>query len=133
MTIVSPGYWNFSWHEIGIYDMPAIIDYILLKTGQEKLHYIGHSQGTTVNLVMLAKKVQYNQKLKTAILLSPVAYLKNSNSFIVKFGANPAVETTLRVCFYIYLYVGGSNINEFLCLKYLFYEWIVRYAKPPTK
>lgn len=42
-----PIYWNFSFEEMGIYDLPAEIDFILEKTGQEKLSYIGHSQGTT--------------------------------------------------------------------------------------
>lgn len=37
-------YWNFSWHEIGKYDIPATIDYILEKTNFTKVHYIGHSQ-----------------------------------------------------------------------------------------
>lgn len=38
-------FWKFSWHEIGIHDLPAIIDYILAQTKQDKLYYIGHSQG----------------------------------------------------------------------------------------
>ncbi|KAI4469876.1 lysosomal acid lipase-related [Holotrichia oblita] len=41
----NPEYWDFSWHEIGLYDHPATIDYILSKTGVSKLSYIGHSQG----------------------------------------------------------------------------------------
>lgn len=34
-------YWNFSWHEIGKYDLPASIDYIVGITGFPKIHYIG--------------------------------------------------------------------------------------------
>lgn len=30
------------------YDLPAIINFIVQKTGQEQLYYIGHSQGTTI-------------------------------------------------------------------------------------
>ena len=36
-------YWNFSQEDMGLKDLPASIDYILKKTGQEKLTYIGHS------------------------------------------------------------------------------------------
>jgi len=33
---------------MGVYDLPAIIEYILGKTGQNKIKaYIGHSMGTT--------------------------------------------------------------------------------------
>lgn len=37
-------FWDFSWHHIGIYDLPAMIDYVLEQTGQENLFYVGHSQ-----------------------------------------------------------------------------------------
>lgn len=37
-------FWNFSWHEIGMYDLPAMINYVLEETNFEKLGYFGHSQ-----------------------------------------------------------------------------------------
>jgi len=40
-------FWSFDWEQMGQYDLPAVIDHILDKTSQEKLAYIGHSQGTT--------------------------------------------------------------------------------------
>lgn len=40
-------YWDFSFPEIGDYDQPASIDYVRNITNQDKLTYIGHSQGTT--------------------------------------------------------------------------------------
>lgn len=70
-------FWNFSWHEIGTIDLPAMIDYVLAKSGQEKLHYIGHSQGTTVFYVMCSEKPEYNDKIKAMFSLAPVAYMKN--------------------------------------------------------
>ena len=39
-------YWDFSWAEIGRYDIPAVIQYIIRVTGQDKLAYVGFSQGT---------------------------------------------------------------------------------------
>ena len=37
-------FWDFTFHEMGKYDLPANIDYILAKTGYDQLHYVGHSQ-----------------------------------------------------------------------------------------
>lgn len=37
----STPYWNFSFHEMAKYDLPAIIDYILMVTNQSALHLVG--------------------------------------------------------------------------------------------
>lgn len=37
-------FWDFSWNEMGKYDLPAEIDYVLSNTGQDSLFYAGHSQ-----------------------------------------------------------------------------------------
>jgi len=42
-----PLYWNFSFEEMSIYDLPAEIDFILELTGQKQVSYVGHSEGTT--------------------------------------------------------------------------------------
>ncbi|XP_073821600.1 lipase 3-like [Musca autumnalis] len=73
-------FWDFTWHEIGIYDVPNMIDYILTNTGQQKLQYVGHSQGTTVFFVMTSEKPAYNNKIKSAHLLGPAAYMGNMKS-----------------------------------------------------
>ncbi|XP_055683007.1 lipase 3-like [Lutzomyia longipalpis] len=73
-------FWNFSWHEIGFYDLPALIDYIFLKTGQTKLHYVGHSQGATAVLVLLSLKPQYNDVMKSVHLLSAVSFMSHTQS-----------------------------------------------------
>lgn len=57
-------FWNFTFHEIGVFDLPAMIDYILTKTKQEKLSYVGHSQGAAVFFILMAEKPEYNNKIK---------------------------------------------------------------------
>ena len=42
-----PEYWDFSFEEMGRYDIPTEIEYVLDQTKAKKLSYIGHSQGTT--------------------------------------------------------------------------------------
>lgn len=44
MSVESEEFWDFSWHEIGFYDIPAMINYVLDTTKKDKLDYIGHSQ-----------------------------------------------------------------------------------------
>lgn len=73
-------FWNFSWHEIGVYDVPNMIDFILKQTGQTQVQYVGHSQGTTVFFVMLSEKPHYKNKIKSAHLLGPAAYMHHMKS-----------------------------------------------------
>ena len=73
-------YWDFSWHEIGVYDVPAMIDYALGQTGKSKLHYVGHSMGTTVYFVMISELPSYNNKIISSQLLAPATYMHNTKS-----------------------------------------------------
>ncbi|KAJ8974133.1 hypothetical protein NQ317_004499 [Molorchus minor] len=70
-------FWEFSWHEIGIYDLPASINYILGYTKKTKLFYIGHSQGTTAYFVMVTEKPHFNANITLMAALAPVAYMKH--------------------------------------------------------
>uniref|UniRef100_A0A8D2IWA7 Lipase n=1 Tax=Varanus komodoensis TaxID=61221 RepID=A0A8D2IWA7_VARKO len=47
-TIDQQEFWNFTFHEMGIYDIPAAINFILQKTQQDGLYYLGHSQGGAI-------------------------------------------------------------------------------------
>ncbi|XP_063899720.1 lipase 3-like [Helicoverpa armigera] len=70
-------FFDFSFEEIGMYDVPAMIDYILQYTRRDKLHYIGASQGGTVFLVMASMLPEYNDKLISVHLLAAVGYQNN--------------------------------------------------------
>lgn len=89
-------FWNYSFHEHGIYDIPAMIDYILSNTSMEYLHYIGHSMGTTAFLILNSEKPQYNQKIRSANLLAPIGYISNSISPLIKFACPLLGSSTLQ-------------------------------------
>lgn len=74
---VSDKYWEFSWNEIGSYDLPAFIDTVLAKTAQKSLHYIGHSQGTTSFFVMLSMYPEYNDKIRSFHGMAPVMHINH--------------------------------------------------------
>ena len=73
-------YWNFDWEEMGMYDVPAAIDFILTKaTNFKQVAYIGHSQGTTQLLAAATLKPDYfKEKISIAALMSPVASMHNN-------------------------------------------------------
>ncbi|XP_014258371.1 lipase 3-like [Cimex lectularius] len=71
-------YWNFSFHEMGYYDMPAMIDFITEYTKQEKIVYVGHSQGTTVFFTMASTRPEYNNKVKLMTAMAPIAFLEHT-------------------------------------------------------
>ncbi|XP_060525773.1 lysosomal acid lipase/cholesteryl ester hydrolase-like [Cylas formicarius] len=49
-------YWNFSFHELGLYDLSATVSYVKNKTGNSALIYIGHSLGSTAAFIYASMK-----------------------------------------------------------------------------
>ncbi|XP_037817101.1 lipase 3-like [Lucilia sericata] len=92
LSLNHPNFWSFSWHEIGNIDIPEMIDYILNKTGETKVHYVGHSQGNTVFFVMASTRPEYNKKIKTAHMLAPPIFMGNVTDNLVV-GLAPYVGT----------------------------------------
>lgn len=89
-------FWNFSWHEIGVYDIPSMIDYILTTTNSDKLYYVGHSQGTTVLFVMCSMRPEYNDKLIVAHALAPVAFMKHIQTPLLPIAQSAAKVPAFR-------------------------------------
>ncbi|KAH9638484.1 hypothetical protein HF086_016809 [Spodoptera exigua] len=71
-------FWEFSFHEHGKYDLPAMIDHVLNVTGVEKIIYLGHSMGTTSFFTMMSMKPEYNDKLSFCVAMGAAIYLENN-------------------------------------------------------
>ncbi|XP_031108183.1 triacylglycerol lipase 2-like [Ipomoea triloba] len=87
-------YWEWSWDELVAYDLPATLQYVHDQTGQD-MHYVGHSLRTLIAFSALSEHKLLNL-LRSAALLSPIAYLAQLRSSIAKFGANAYI--TERGC-----------------------------------
>jgi len=70
-------FWDFSWNEMGRYDLPANIDYMLAQSGAQKIFYIGHSMGTTMFFVCMTERPEYNDKITLMSAFAPVAYTEH--------------------------------------------------------
>ena len=124
-AILNTAFWMFSWDEIGRIDLPTMIDYALEVSGEKRLHYVGHSQGTTSFFVMGSMRPAYNDKIISMHALAPVAYMAHNKNpvfnviaFICKhIEVSYVVHVALCVCF---LFCG--NCLENFVLEHLFHD-----------
>ncbi|XP_023636867.1 triacylglycerol lipase 2 isoform X2 [Capsella rubella] len=73
-------FWNWTWDELVSYDLPAMFDHIHSLTGQ-KIHYLGHSLGTLIGFASFSEKGLVD-KVRSAAMLSPIAYLSHMTTVI---------------------------------------------------
>ncbi|XP_045031959.1 lipase 3 [Daphnia magna] len=91
-------FWRFSWDEIGTFDIPVVINYILSVTGLPTLSYIGHSLGCGVFFIAMAKHPELNAKIDTMVALAPLSSFAHFTTGIFR-KLSPygnAIETFLR-------------------------------------
>ncbi|XP_072761541.1 lipase 3-like [Anoplolepis gracilipes] len=81
-------FWDFSFNEMGIYDLPAMITFITNMRSQPLHTYIGHSMGTTSFYVMASERPKIAQLVQMMISLAPgvfVNHLKSPIKYITPF------------------------------------------------
>jgi lysosomal acid lipase/cholesteryl ester hydrolase len=86
-------FWNYSFHEMGLVDLPSMIEFIKSTTGVDKITYIGHSQGTTQMFAGMSYYPDYFQSvLNGFVALGPVTSLKRINSSFARFAAERLID-----------------------------------------
>ena len=101
-------YWQFSQETMGLHDLPTFIDHIIETTGQEKITYVGHSQGTTQMFIAGSLNPEYfNAKVNLFVALGPVTSLNNVNVPAMRAGAKNWRETE-----YLALKFGAYNLLD---------------------
>ena len=81
-------FWNFTYEEMGRFDVPANVDYVLERTGRKDLTFLAWSQGSTQFAQAAIGSVQYPglydaslaSKVNLFAAVSPVAYLTHASS-----------------------------------------------------
>ncbi|KAL1501108.1 hypothetical protein ABEB36_006495 [Hypothenemus hampei] len=96
-------FWNFSWHELGVYDLKDTIDYVLNTTGSDGLFLVGHSQGGTIFFVMMSEFPELNEKIRAAGMLAPGVFTGYTQASLLLLAAKlyPLLE---RVAHFIGFY-----------------------------
>ncbi|XP_006831191.1 PREDICTED: lysosomal acid lipase/cholesteryl ester hydrolase isoform X2 [Chrysochloris asiatica] len=89
LSVSQDEFWAFSFDEMAKYDLPASVNFVLKKTGQEQLYYVGHSQGTTIGFIAFSQMPELAKKIKMFFALAPVMSIKFATSPVVKLAAIP--------------------------------------------
>ncbi|XP_005352219.2 lysosomal acid lipase/cholesteryl ester hydrolase [Microtus ochrogaster] len=91
LSVSQDEFWAFSFDEMAKYDLPASINYIINKTGQEQVYYLGHSQGATIGFIAFLHMPELAKKIKMFFALAPVVSLNFALSPMVKLGRLPDI------------------------------------------
>uniref|UniRef100_A0A8D2B2F8 Lipase n=1 Tax=Sciurus vulgaris TaxID=55149 RepID=A0A8D2B2F8_SCIVU len=111
----SPEYWAFSLDEMAKYDLPATINLIIEKTGQEQLYYVGHSQGTTIAFIAFSTNPELAKRIKIFFALAPVVTVKYTQSPIKKL--TTLSRGTIKVLFGDKMFSPHTLIGQFIATK----------------
>jgi pimeloyl-ACP methyl ester carboxylesterase len=85
-------YWQFSFDQYAKLDMPAMLQHIERTTGNSKVFYVGHSQGTSMAFAALSKHAEVYNRIKYYVALAPVVSIANTNSLVMHLLAPHAEE-----------------------------------------
>lgn len=118
LTTKDKKYWDFSFHEMGMYDLPANIDFVLNKTGKPQVVYVGHSQGTEQFWISNILRNDIGPKINAMAAFAPVMSVAHANSpainFLFKFGID---KILVKLFDSILVLRPGSNLMNDLVLE----------------
>ncbi|NWZ67880.1 LIPM Lipase, partial [Acrocephalus arundinaceus] len=77
LSIASEEFWDFSFQEMAVYDLPAMMGFILMQTEQEKLFYVGHAQGSSLGFIAFSSFPHLAEKIKLFFALAPFYTLRH--------------------------------------------------------
>ena len=76
-------FWDFSWDQFALHDLPTMIQYIQDATGYHKIDYIGHSQGTTQFFALSTVRTNWvNDNINSFVGLGPAVTVRNATGFL---------------------------------------------------
>ncbi|KGL76564.1 Lysosomal acid lipase/cholesteryl ester hydrolase, partial [Tinamus guttatus] len=84
LSVDQEEFWDFSFHEMAMHDLPAMINFVLWKTGQKQIYYIGHSQGSSIAFIAFSSMPELAQKIRIFFALAPVTVIKHAKSPVTK-------------------------------------------------
>eukprot|EP00002_Diphylleia_rotans_P014652 TRINITY_DN2854_c0_g1_i3.p1 TRINITY_DN2854_c0_g1~~TRINITY_DN2854_c0_g1_i3.p1 ORF type:complete len:422 (-),score=89.94 TRINITY_DN2854_c0_g1_i3:634-1899(-) len=107
-------YWDYTIDDLGEFDFPTIVRFVLKKTGAKKIVYIGHSQGVTKAIAGLNYHPKLNNKIQLLVALNPGVYVQPMSNLVVDRLAKTSTNTFFEV----------MGRGEFLPMMETIRKWI---------
>ncbi|XP_014247628.1 lipase 1-like [Cimex lectularius] len=99
-------YWNFSFHEIGSYDLPAMINQVLNVSSKEKLSYVGQSLGSSFYFAMMSEREEFNRKVASSVHFAPLVIPPNASELTILH------RVLLQILSYLLKWLRSENVIE---------------------
>ncbi|KAG7394254.1 cholesterol esterase [Phytophthora boehmeriae] len=77
-------FWDFSWEDMGKYDLPAEIEYVLNTSGRSTLGYVGHSEGNTQAFVGFSLDQELARKVSYFAAFAPAAWTSHMTAKVFR-------------------------------------------------
>ncbi|NXM94931.1 LIPM Lipase, partial [Sylvia borin] len=131
LSIGSEEFWDFSFHEMAMYDLPAMVGFILRQTEQKKLFYVGHAQGSSLGFIAFSSLPHLAKKIRLFFALAPVYTFLHARGPVLKlvflpdlvlknlFGTRELVLVGRRRKLFLVEKCGSQEISE-LCSYEIF-------------
>ncbi|CAH0550443.1 unnamed protein product [Brassicogethes aeneus] len=79
LTVNNIKYWDFSFHELGVYDLPVLTEKISEKSNSTELIYVSHSSGSTAATIYASLLPEHAKKhYKVSIMMAPPVFMKHA-------------------------------------------------------
>ncbi|XP_059586338.1 lysosomal acid lipase/cholesteryl ester hydrolase [Alligator mississippiensis] len=114
-------FWRFSFDEMGKYDLPAAVYFILEKTGQKQLYYVGYSEGTAIGFTAFSTNPELAQKIKVFFALGPVATITYATGPLIKVGTFPESLIKSRMGMYVAHSPAGTSVQNLLHWRQVYF------------
>lgn len=105
----SDEFWQFSFNEIGFYDVSAMLDFVLDHTKEKSTFYVGHSQGCSSLLALLSSQPDYNAKISQAHLLTPAIFMNNCSNPWMLMAAKRAELIMVKLLTLLFIHVNTAD------------------------
>lgn len=110
-------FWDFSFHEMAAYDVPAVIKHVQAHTGAKKVTYVGHSQGTLQAFAGNTLNPNFfRDNVNGVIALGPVTSLANIGSSFIALAAKSRLDSVLYYMGMRELLPSVKSINEMVSI-----------------